>query len=857
MPADAVLKRLSSTTEGMDEREAARRLVEAGPNAVRTHHARALGVLARQFRSALLLLLLVAALVSAFLGERADAVIIGAILAISVGLGFVNEYRAERAVQALHEQVRHEVPTLRAGRWTEVEVTELVPGDIVGLDLGMIVPADLRILEATNLACDEAVLTGEPEPVEKSPAPVAPGLATADLSSCVFMGTMVRAGTGRGLVVATGGRTVFGSIALGLGERQPQTAFQIGLGRFSALLAKVAAVLTGSIFVVNLLLRRPVIDSLLFSLAIAVGITPQLLPAVVTTSLATGARRLARRKVLVKRLVGIEDLGNVDVLFTDKTGTLTEGRISFQGALTPAGRPSDEPLLLGLLCNEATPGLDGAVGGNQLDRVLWDAQVSNGLDVGAFTRLAELPFDHDRRMSSVLVQDATRGRVLVTKGAPESVLERCAEVPGEAAGVLRAQFGERNRVVAVAIRPANGLEHIRPEDEKDLRLAGFLIFLDPPKPTAGESLARLRRLGVEVKIVTGDNPTVAEHVCAQLGVQAAGTLTGSQVAALDDRTLGEAMSRTTIFARVSPEQKARIIRAQRRSGADVGFLGDGVNDALALHEADVGISVDSAVDVAKDAADVVLLEKDLGVLADGVVEGRRIFSNTIKYVLMGTSSNFGNMFSAAGASAFLSFLPMLPSQILLNNLLYDAGEMTIPTDEVDEELLERPSRWDIRFIERFMLAFGPASSLFDFVTFALMLGVFHAAAGTFRSGWFVESICTQSLVIFVIRTRRVPFFRSRPSRPLLIASLATAGVGALLPVSPVAHELGFGRLSPLFYLALVGMVAAYLTLAEVVKQRFFHRHGEARPLAVRRDDRERLIQGRAFRWSHERELPGL
>jgi Mg2+-importing ATPase len=334
-------------------------------------------------------------------------------------------------------------------------------------------------------------------------------------------------------------------------------------------------------------------------------------------------------------------------------------------------------------------------------------------------------------------------------------------------------------------------------------------------------------------------------------------VTGVQVAAMDDDALAEALQETTIFARVSPQQKGRIIRVQRRLGRDVGFLGDGVNDALALHEADVGISVDSAVDVAKDAADVVLLEKDLGVLADGVVEGRRIFSNTIKYVLMGTSSNFGNMFSAASASAFLSFLPMLPSQILLNNLLYDAGEMTIPTDEVDEEMLERPSRWDIRFIERFMLTFGPISSLFDFVTFALMLGVFHASAGTFRSGWFVESICTQVLVIFVIRTRRVPFFRSRPSRPLLVASLATAGIGALLPVSPLAHLLGFIPPSPLFYLALVVMVATYLVLAELVKQRFFYAHGQARPLAVVRDDTEQRIQRRAFRWSHQGELPDL
>jgi P-type Mg2+ transporter len=856
LPLAAVLEGLSSTRRGLASPEAVRRLTEIGPNAVRTHHARALAVLARQFRSALLLLLVVTAVASFFLGERTGALIIGAILAISLGLGFFNEYRAERAVEALHEQIRHDASALRDGRWSDVEVTELVPGDVVRLELGMIVPADLRIIEASNLECDEAVLTGEAEPVEKSTAPVVPGLSTAELSSCAFMGTTVREGSGQGVVVATGRYTAFGTIALGLGERQPETAFQIGLRRFSALLAKVAAVLTASIFVVNLLLRRPLIDALLFSLAIAVGITPQLLPAVVTTSLATGARRLARQKVLVKRLVGIEDLGNVEVLFTDKTGTLTEGRITFRRATDPTGTPSDDVLLLGLLCNEATPGVRNGVGGNQLDRALWEAPEASRLPVPDFQRLAMLPFDHDRRMTSVLVEGGDRGRLIVTKGAPESVLGLCPVVPGEAKAFVQAEFGAGSRVVAVATKPAPGLERIGPEDERHLELAGFLTFLDPPKATAKESLARLARLGVEVKIVTGDNPKVASKVCGDLAVATAGTLTGAQVEAMDDDALSESLRRTTIFARVSPEQKARIIRVQRRTGRDVGFLGDGVNDALALHEADVGISVDSAVDVAKDAADVVLLEKDLGVLADGVVEGRRIFANTIKYVLMGTSSNFGNMFSAAGASAFLTFLPMLPSQILLNNLLYDAGELTIPTDEVDEEMLERPSRWDIRFIERFMLVFGPASSLFDFMTFALMLSVFHAGAGTFRSGWFVESICTQTLVIFVIRTRRVPFFRSRPSRPLLIASLAMASIGALLPVSPLRHVLGFGHLSPLFYLALVLMVAAYLTLAELVKQRFFHSHGQPRPLAVPRQERERGIQRRAFRWSHEGELPG-
>ncbi len=889
LDGDAVLARLGCGPQGLTSAEAARRLGAVGPNALRSHRARALGVLARQFRSALLGLLVVTAAASFVLGERSDAVIIGTILVASVGLGFVNEYRAERAVQALHNEIRHDVPVLRDGGWAAVDVTRLVPGDVVRLELGMVVPADVRVLEAANLECDESVLTGEAEPVAKSAAsvpvpipvpatvPAAAGGGAAELPSCGFMGTTVREGSGRGVVVATGGRTAFGRIALGLGERQPETAFQVGLRRFSGLLARVAGVLCGSILVVNLLLGRRVIDALLFSLAIAVGITPQLLPAVVTIGLATGARRLARRKVLVKRLVGIEDLGNVEVLFTDKTGTLTEGRLTFQRALDPRGHPSAKVLLFGLLANEAVPGPgtpgrgaeaaggNQAVGGNQLDRALWAAPGAASLPVGRFRRRALLPFDHDRRLTSVLVdveghvEGVGPGRLLVVKGAPEAVLDRCAagSVPDQATALLAAEFAVGARVVAVASRPAPDLQRIGPADERDLDFAGLLVFLDPPKPSAKASLERLASLGIQVKVVTGDNPVVAEKVCAELGLltpTAAGslTLTGAELDGLDDQALATALERTTIFARVTPAQKARIIRAQRRLGRDVAFLGDGVNDALALHDADVGISVEGAVDVAKDAADVVLLEKDLGVLAGGVMEGRRIFANTIKYVLMGTSSNFGNMFSAAGASAFLPFLPMLPSQVLLNNLLYDAGELTIPTDRVDAELLERPARWDLGFIERFMLVFGPASSLFDFVTFALMLGVFHAGAASFRSGWFVESIATQTLVIFVIRTRRVPFWRSRPSRPLLAASLLTVAAGALLPVSPLAHVLGFGHLSPAFYAALAVMAAAYLALAEAIKQRFFYHRGHPcpqGPLAAGVHETERRIQRRAFRWS--------
>ena len=858
LAGSAVLARLGSGPDGLAGAGARDRLVRDGPNAVRTHHARAWAVLGRQLRSALLLLLAVTAVVSFFLGERSDAVIIGVILSISVGLGFLNEYRAERAAEALHSQIRHRAVVRRDARWGEYDVTDLVAGDVVRLTLGEVVPADIRLLETEGLETDESVLTGESLPVEKSTAPVVDGAALGELSSCALMGTVVRAGTGTGVVVATGGRAEFGRIALGLGERHPETEFQIGLRNFSALLAKVAAVLTGSIFVVNLVLRRPVIDALLFSLAIAVGITPQLLPAVVTTSLATGSRRLARRKVLVKRLVCIEDLGDVEVLLTDKTGTLTEGSISYQRGLGPDGAPSDAPLTLGLVCNEATPDAGGAVGGNPLDVALWEAAAVAGRPPPTWTRLATAPFDHERRMASVLAEDPTGARLIVTKGAPEAVIERCRQVPAGARAALDAEFAAGSRVVALATRAAPAATTVGPQDERDLDLAGLLVFLDPPKPSAAASLTRLAELGIAVKIVTGDNPVVAATVCAELGLTPGAPLTGADVDALDDDALAERVRTASLFARVSPEHKARIVRAQRRAGFDVAFLGDGVNDALALHAADVGVSVDSATDVAKDAADIMLLEKDLDVVADGVVEGRRTFANTIKYVLMGTSSNFGNMFSAAAASAFLPFLPMLPSQILLNNLLYDAGQMTIPTDNVDPEMLRRPSHWDIGFIRHFMLFFGPISSIFDFLTFAVMLQVFHAGPALFRSGWFVESLATQTLVIFVIRTRRVPFFRSRPSRPLLGAALLTVMVGAALPMSPFADALGFKALPVTFFLALAGMVVTYLILVEIGKRIFFGAPpAPPTPAVPARPPHETRVHRRAARWSRRGPLgPG-
>jgi Mg2+-importing ATPase len=826
LPCDNVLRGLGvGAAAGLSDEEAAQRRARFGLNAVSSHRARFFPVLWHQLRSPLLGLLLAAAIASFLVGQRSDAVIIGVIVGASVGLGLVNEYRAEKAAEALHSQVQHRTVAVRDGRPISVDVTALVPGDVVELHLGDIVPADLRLLEVAGLECDESVLTGESLPVDKNTAPVGAGTALAELRGCALMGTVVRNGSARSVVVSTGASTEFGKIAAGLGTHQLDTEFQVGLRRFSLLLVYVAGALTTAIFVINVVLHKPIIDALLFSLAIAVGITPQLLPAVVSTSLAAGSRRMSQRKVLVKRLVCIEDLGDVDVLFTDKTGTLTLGRIDYMRAV-PAGPGGPEAVLRwGLLCTENATRDESDVGGNPLDQALWrsPATADQRALLSGYAQLASLPFDHERRMTSALIRDADGDRTLVTKGAPETVLERCLDVPAAAHDALAAEFAAGNRVIAVATRPCSvdGPPVIRGADEKDLRLAGLLVFLDPPKPDAADALGRLAGLGIAVKVVTGDNAAVAAKVCVDLGLGAGAALSGPEIDALDDAQLTEAITRTTVFARVSPEAKARIVHAQRRSGGGVAFLGDGVNDALALHAADVGISVDSATDVAKDAADVILLKKDLNVLADGVSEGRRIFANTIKYVLMGTSSNFGNMASAAGASLFLSFLPMLPSQILLNNLLYDSSQLAIPTDNVDEEQLRKPSHWDIAFIRRFMICFGPLSSVFDFITFGVMLWVFHSGPTQFRSGWFVESLATQTLVIFAIRTRRIPFFRSHPSLPLTLAAFGVVTVGTLLPATPLAHTLGFQPLPGGFFAALVGMIIAYLILIEIGKRLFY------------------------------------
>jgi P-type Mg2+ transporter len=850
-PLDEVLQSLDTSVRGLSGADASARLIRYGPNALRTHRVSAIAVLGSQLRNAVLILLATTAVVSFFLGDGTQAIIIGVILAASIGLGFVNEYRAERASAALHSSVHHTAVVRRDEQFCRVDVTVLVPGDVIRLALGEVVPADVRLVDVNGLECNESILSGESSAAEKSTHAVTADVALTDSSDLAFMGTIVSAGDGTGLVYATGLDTEFGRIAAGLGERQPETEFQAGLRRFSYLLLWVALTLTVLILITNLVLRRPVIDSVLFALAIAVGITPQLLPAVVSASLATGSRRLAKLKVLVKRLVCIEDLGDIDVLITDKTGTLTEGRISLVDAVDPAGAHANSVLRAGLLTTDTDAASDG-VSANAMDAALWESPDATGLVTDDVHRIATLPFDHTRRAMSALFDDGGDPRLTV-KGAPEQVMANCTTAPAQqqvAQRTLDALFADGRRVVAVASKPAPDLTAITAADETDLTLLGFLVFADEPKAAARDSLAQLAALGIEVKVATGDNPLVAEKVCTDLGLASKGTITGAEMETLDDAGFDEAAQNHTIFARISPEQKARLIVSMRHRGRSVAFLGDGVNDALALHAADVGISVDTATDVAKDAADVVLLEKDLGVLAAGVAEGRRIFANTIKYVLMGTSSNFGNMFSAAAASAVLSFLPMLPSQILLNNLLYDSSQLAIPTDTVDAEQLHAPSHWNIAFIRRFMLTFGPISSLFDFLTFWLMLGVLHAGPVEFRTGWFVESLATQTLIIFAIRTRRVPFFRSRPSSVLTLTTLAVVAVGIVLTVSPLAHKLGFTTLPWQFYAALVVMTVAYLVLVEVTKKVFYAAPMHTTGPRQRTRGREHRIHRRAARFSH-------
>ena len=821
---------IGGRVEWLSAAEAEARLRDVGPNRIEEHKRRHLLVqfLAR-FRNPLILVLLAAAAVAAMTGDLASFAIITTVVLLSVVLDFVQEHRAENAAEQLRNRVALNACVLRDGKPHDVPVTELVPGDIVLHAAGDLVPADERLIEARDLFVDEALLTGESFPAEKGVEGGGGGEAVP--VNGIFAGSSVVSGTARALVIKTGRATRLGTIAHELRKEPPPTAFAVGIRDFGLLIVRLTVALVFFVLLFNLALERPLLQSFLFALALAVGLTPELLPMVVSVTLAHGALRMAEKKVIVKRLSAIHDLGSMDVLCSDKTGTLTEARIKLARGTDPAGIDSPDVLRLASVNATFSSGLR-----SPLDAALMEAEA---VDMDRWRKLDEIPFNFERRCVSVLVDGEGRRR-LIMKGAPEDVLRLSSHIqqasssmpePFDAAAQARARdvfegLGHEGfRVLAIAWRDVEpDRTHIDIEAERDLVFAGFAAFLDPPKREAAEALKALMNLGIAVKVVTGDNERVTQHVCRELGIEITGTVSGAELAAMSDEALHARLRDVNLFCRVTPPQKARLIRALRSSGHIVGYLGDGINDAPSLHAADIGLSVESAVDVAKAAATMILLEKSLNVLVDGVREGRRTFANIMKYVMMGTSSNFGNMFSMALGVVFLPFLPMLPVQILLNNLLYDISEIAIPMDRVDPSTLARPRRWNMKFIRDFMLIFGPLSSVFDFATFAVLLGVFHADAALFRTAWFVESLATQVLVIFVIRTRGSAF-ASRP-HPLLVATSLSAVAFALsLPFTPVGVWFGFTPLPPAMLAALALMGGLYLVVADLVKRWFYARHG--------------------------------
>jgi Mg2+-importing ATPase len=823
-----LMELLHSSEAGLRTLDATAILKAVGPNRIDTAPSRRLLIaLIGRFSDPLVLILLFAATVSAFTGDLPSFLIITIIVLMSVILDVTQERHAQKAADKLREQMALSARALRDGKPMDISAAEIVPGDIIMLAAGDLVPADARLMEARDLYVDEALLTGEPYPAEKEATGPATEVAreTAFPPTLVFSGSSVVSGTAKALVVATGRKTQLGSIASALQTKPVPTAFSIGIKNFGMMIVRATVFLVLFVVLFNFLFHRPLLESFLFAVALAVGLTPELLPMIVSVTLAHGSIRMARKHVIVKRQSAIDDLGSMDVFCSDKTGTLTEARIKLVRQVDVSGQESSHVMQIAQL---------NAVFETGLKRPLDEAILAAGrIDLSGWRKIDEVPFDFARRRVSVLVEGEGR-RFIVVKGAPEDVLglatsyEQQGSPPRpldatarETAEVTFNALGaEGFRVLGVAWREVGRERHnANVADEAELTFAGFLAFLDPPKAGAREALAELTNLGVAVKVVTGDNERVTRHVCGELGLKVTGTLTGLEVAGLTDEALAARLADTTLFCRVTPPQKSRIIRALRRKGHTVGYLGDGINDAPPLHAADVGFSVDTAVDVAKEAAAIILLRKDLGVLAEGVREGRRTFANILKYMMMGTSSNFGNMFSMAGGVLFLPYLPMLPTQILLNNLLYDLSETAIPLDRVSDATVARPRRWDIDIVRKFMLVFGPLSSVFDFMTFGLLLWFFEADEKLFHTGWFVESLFTQILVIFIIRTASP--FQDRPAPALVASSLSALVVAVALPYSPLAPWLGFVPMPITIISALALVTAAYLLAVYGVKRWFF------------------------------------
>ncbi len=833
IPMENLFSKLATSKEGLSSQEAEDRLVQYGPNelAHKKERVKILQFVAR-FKNPLIVILLFAAVLSGILGDLASMSIIITIITISVILDFYQESRAEQAAKLLQEKVSVTASVFRDGAKRDLKMSEIVPGDVIELSAGDVVPADARVLIAKDLFVDQSALTGESFPVEKSASlPTVKNLILTEWPNGVFMGTPVVSGNGIAVVLKSGGNTEYGKIAKRLVGREQDTEFERATKKFGLLILEVTLLLVLFVFFVLSLLKENELESFLFALALAVGLTPDLLPVIISINLSRGALAMSKKGVIVKRLASIQNFGNMDVLCTDKTGTLTENKITLMLHINLFGKDDDEVLRFSFINSYFQTGLKGA-----LDEAILAFKT---IDISDIQKVDEIPFDFIRKRVSIAVRQEEH-HCIITKGAPEEILKVCSsyKLNGEVSD-LTPEFqakivqkyielsGDGYRVLSVCYKEVSSTHPLQYEihDEVNMTFSGFVAFIDPPKATAKESLQLLRQAGIEVKVITGDNDLVARKTCEQLGFPIRGVTLGSELPQLDDYALARVVENTNIFARVTPVQKSRILHILKSNGHVVGYMGDGINDAPSIKAADVGISVDNAVDVAKEAADIILVEKKLRVLYDGVIEGRKTFTNTLKYILMSTSSNFGNMFSVAIAAIFLPFLPMSPTQILLNNLLYDLSESTIPTDNVDESALKRPTRIDISYIRKFMLLMGSVSSLFDILTFIVMIGVFNANEHLFQTGWFVESLCTQTLVIFALRTRVSPFFKSKPSKALLWSSIGIAGLAIAIPFTFLGPLFHFATLPLDYFLFLVVVIGTYFVLVEIVKAKFDKKYG--------------------------------
>lgn len=831
-PIEPLFEKFKTSAKGLSDQEAKKRLSTYGFNEPAKKRKR--GILFQiisKFLDPLVAVLLIIAWFSFALGERMSAIIVLTMAVISVFLTFMEEYRAGQEAEKLSEMVRATATVYRNGRPKEVMIREIVPGDVVDLFAGDMIPADLRIISCKDLFINQGALTGEAFPIEKVSSPVQPKSGTiSELINIAFMGSSVVSGTALGLVLSTGPAVQFAEVSRRLATQRVETSFDKGIQQFTWLMLRFMFVLVVVIFAINAFLKGNMVEAFLFSLAVSIGLTPKMLPMLVAINLSKGAIAMSRKHVIVKRLNSIQNFGAMDVLCTDKTGTLTLDKVILERYCDVIRRENEDVLRVAYINSYYQTGLK-----NLLDRAILRHEK---VLVKQVRKIDEIPFDFSRKIMSVVVESDGQHR-LITKGAPEEIFKRCThyELDGEVEEMedliiadLKAEFDSLNeegyRVLALAYKNvANKKDVYSKEDESNLILKGYLAFFDPPKPTVKRTLETLNKLGIEVKVLTGDHELVTKKICSDVGINVRGLLTGDKLDKLSEKELRDSLKEANVLARLSPLQKERVIQALRANGQVVGYLGDGINDAPALKAADVGVSVNNAVDIAKESADIILLSKSLIVLGDGVREGRKTFGNILKYIKMGSSSNFGNMFSVVGGSLFLPFLPMAPIQILLNNFLYDLSQIAVSTDEVDKEYIMKPRPWDVKKIQRFMLIFGPLSSLFDFITFGVLLFVFHADEKLFHTGWFLQSLCTQTLVIHVIRTGKVPFIESMPSKLMLIMSLVVITVGLVLPFTPLADPLGFIIPPSGYFIALYLIVCAYLSTVQIVKSWFIKKYG--------------------------------